>query len=261
MSCGQLDKTKWKTLTSNLNGGGSIRFEPTTEFMLATGLDKVKARLLMKALSGNFQALLGIQTAAVRTDNPNAWATLGSMTNVDACTDVITVTSSTASALYARFGIGYNLSSGTTLGGADVGVQLASISCGEVAGSTTLQLIAVDTNPYYVPVTDWLPSLPIAKVKAGFVVTGSVNGFKCRLCYRAATVSPEAVTVAWGLANLESYSSGDGERNTGELPLPTGVGVTGRIDDKMFVQFGIEFTGTSAGAQATATVTTTTRST
>lgn len=261
MSCGELSGISWLSLTSNLNGVGNLRFVPFTDWMSAMGLDKVKAVILIKALTGNFQAQLAVQTASVRTDNPDAWATLDTMTNADRCTAVIDVTSNTASKAYARFGVAYNLSSGTTLGGADVGFQLSDVVCGDIVGSTTLQLMAVDTNPYFVPVTGWLPAMTIAKVKAGFTVTGSLNGFKYRLCYRAATISSNVVAVAWGTANLEAgYTSGDGERNTGEITMPTGVGVTGRIDDKMFVQFGIEFTGTSAGAQATATVTTATRS-
>ena len=55
---------------------------PFTGWMSAVGFDEIKAALLLRALqvaSGSMEAELAIQTAKVRTDDPDNWATVSGL--------------------------------------------------------------------------------------------------------------------------------------------------------------------------------------
>jgi len=261
MPCGVLTSPITKHLATNFSGADSLRFEAFTEWFPAMGMDYVKAILKLKSLTQQFQCQLAVQTAAVRTSAPDSWTTLDQMTSSDRCTTMVDVTSTLTGKMYVRFGIAYNCSSGTTNSQADVTLQLSFDACGSIVGSVTLQALAPDTSSYFVAVTGWIPAIDAAKVRAAILASGAINNFECRLTYRTAQITPEMITDNWATATLEgSYHSGSGEWNTGEITLPTGA-VSGRIDDKMWIQFGLQFKVSSGTAgQATVSVVTAVRS-
>lgn len=225
------------------------------------GVDSIKAILRFFALTNQFQGQVAIQTAACRTDSPDAWTALDQAASSDRCTGNLDVSSYTASKLYLRLGVAYSLSSGSTNSQADVGLRVAVKACGAIVGSATLQCLAPDTSNYFAPVTRWMPASEAAKVKAALLVSGVVGNFRCRLTYRSAQIDPTSVSDNWAAVDLEaSWHTGNGEFPTGELTLPTGVGVSGRIDDKMWIQFGLQYSVSSGTAgQATVSVVTATR--
>ncbi len=261
MPCGILTPSITKHLASTFTGANSLRFEPYTDWFPVIGLDVLKAILKLRGVTNQFQGQLAFQTAVCRTDNPDAWATLDQMTSSDRCTGVLNVTSALAGKFYVRFGIGFNISSGSTNSQADVTLQLSYDACGLVAGGVTLQALAPDTSNYFAPVTGWLQAIDAVKVLAAILVSGALNNFQCRLTYRTATTDTGVVTDNWAVVNLEAgWHAGNGEFNTGTLTLPTGVGQTGRIDDKMWIQFGLQFSVSSGTAgQATVSVATAVR--
>lgn len=261
MPCGAVTALVSRHLATTLSGVNSPRYEAYTDWIPVMGLDKIKALLRLQGLTNQFQCQLAYQTAAVRTDQPDAWSTLDQMTTVDRCTGVIDITSATAGKFYIRFGIAYNLSSGSTNSQADVSLQVSYDACGAIVGSTTLQLLAPDTSNYYMAVTGWIRAIDAAKVRAAILASGVVGNFQCRLTYRTAQIDPATVSDNWGTVNIESSPhAGNGEFNTGELTLPTGPGQTGRIDDKMWIQFGIQYSCSSGTAgQATVSVATAVR--
>lgn len=255
MSCGIVLPGGFRHLAATASGLNTDRIEPFTGWVPCTGMDTVRALLRFRALTNQFQARPAIQLAAVRTDKPDAWTLLDAMRSADKYTDDLAV--STGGKMYARFGAAYNLSTGSTLGEADVGLDLVYRLCGTMVGTVTLQLVAPDTSTYYVPVTGFLPAHQFAKFKSAVVVSSASNGFKHKLTYRAATIDQETITVAWGTDSLDAFVTGDTERNTGELTLPTSGGAS--IADKMWIQIGLAYSGAGAGAGATVTVTTATR--
>jgi hypothetical protein len=84
------------------NGVGNIRVEPMTDWLSCVGLDKVRS------------LLMGV---------------------VDKCPGELDLTNALAGRMYVRFGVGYNLSSGTTLSEADVRLAMAYNACGSIVGS------------------------------------------------------------------------------------------------------------------------------
>jgi hypothetical protein len=204
--------------------------------MPAVGLDLVNAVMRMKAGAGNFQGRLVMQTAATRTDNPSAPTLLEagytSYTNApDHCTGVLNVASTTATPMFARFGVAYNLSSGSALGAADVSLELTWVACGQMAGGGTFAIQSPNTTSHYVAVTPWIPCILAELVKAALIVTGTLGTFRCQLSYRTATAVKESPS-AWA-SNWEGlWHGGDGEYSTGEL--------TPSLGSAMWVQFGVE---------------------
>jgi hypothetical protein len=93
--------------------------------------------------------------------------------------------------------------------------------------------------------TGWIPALEADKVEAAVVTDASSTDWEGRLAYRTAEVVTES-TSAWSVLEA-GYTTGSGERNTGELTLS--------ISSKMWVQFGLAYRMKSAGSFTQATVT------
>lgn len=260
MACGFLTPATTRHLSTNLSGANSVVHEAFTDWIPVMGLDSVRALLRFAALTNQFQGQLAYQTAATRTDQPDAWGVLDQVTSTDRCTGSISLSGVTANKFYIRFGIAYNLSSGSTNSQADVSLQLSYSICGSLVGTATLQALAPDTSNYFAPVTGWMPAADAAKVLAALLVSGVVGNFQCRLTYRTAQLETAVVTDNWATINLEAgWHTGNGSFNTGQLTLPTSG--NGRTDDKMWIQFGLQFSVSSGtGGQATVSVATAVRS-
>lgn len=216
-----------------------------TGWQPAIGLDDIKSGVHLKGISGNIQARLAIQVANVRTDNPSTPAILeSSYSNTqDRCTGVLDVSATTSTPMFVRFGVAYNLSSGTTPGQADVSVDFSWPACGQAAGGGTFALLAPDTNSRYQAISGWIPAIFADIAKAAIVVTATIGNFRCQLAYRTATSFKES-TSGWSSNLEELWHGGNGEYTTGEKTLSA--------SSSMWVQVGIEYSlssGTNGSAQ------------
>lgn len=218
-----------------------------TGWMQCTGFDTIVPVLKAKAATSvYFEAQLVLQTAKVRTTEPEAPVTLGSVQTPSSGSfeynpGAIDVSSNTDEAMFIRFGVAYNYTSGQEPASADVELEVSYHQCGQIAGAATHQLFATTGTAQFIAVTPWLPALLVEEVKAAASATSVTGNFQWRLVYRTAATSKES-PGAWAVVtdNNAPYSSGD--INTGDLP----VSLTG----KMWVQLGVQFLSSSGIAQA-----------
>lgn len=247
MSCGRTGQPITKRLQTSVT---AVRFEPFTDWMPATGMDKVKMVIKRKSVqvSGtaptmNFKQAM--QIALVRPDDPDDWAIIG-QANVlvgpgEDNTGVLDISGATAGKMFVRFGIQYFLGgTAPTNGEADVEVQISTVSCGAIIGSMTQELQAFNTTTdSFVAITGWIPAVDAEKAVAAFVISDLANNFRCLLVYRTAETNIQ-MPGAWISLQGTNYWNQDGETTTGEVTLTVG--------SKMFVQFGIAFSQSAAGA-------------
>jgi len=223
-----------------------VQYEWFTAWMPAIGFDSVQGVLKNKALTGNFESRMALQTAAIRADNPDTPVLLESsyQGSGERCSTVLNVAGDTDDKYFVRLGVAYHLSSAGNPGQADVSLELAYNACGKIIGGDVAQLFVPGTTSQYRPFTGWIPASHAAKVKAALVVLNSSANFRCQLAMRTATTSREA-TGSWS-SNLEAlWHSGDGEFNTGEISLSNG--------SVFWVQFGLEYQ-LSSGSNGQASV-------
>ena len=154
----------------------------------------------------------------------------------ETCTGVIDISSSTGGNFFVRFGLAYNLSSGSTPGQADVSVELSDDSCGAIVGSAATTLQATSTADGFIAVTRWIPALQAEKLKYAVVCNSLTGLIQYRPCYRTATTSPQDPS-AWS-TTMDSWRT-TGEICTGELS-PT-------VSTEMWVQGGLQ-TALSSGS-------------
>ena len=131
---------------------------------------------------------------------------------------------------YVRFGVGYDLSEGSTLARADVELLVSFNACGKIAGAINQQLVAMSTTVSYMAVTPFLPTIVAAKVRAAIAAASLTGDFQWRLAYRTAATNVQNPN-AWS-TTFDTYHTA-GELNTGDL-TPT-------ISGKMWIQFGIQY--------------------
>lgn len=231
MACGQTTPEIQLTLTSSV---ATLAYAPFTEWIPCIGLDTVTAVLKARGMSNTLHWQLAVQTASVRTDLPDAWATLDVLQTTGAgerCSGSVTV--NTAGKFFVRFGVAYKSSVGGTLAQADVALQAAYDACGRVVGGGQAHLVATDTNTRFEPVTGWVPSHQAGKVEAALVATAFGGAsFQYRLAQQQAATSPEQ-PGAWSVLEA-GWTTSASERNTGELALS--------FTNVMWVRFGIAYT-------------------
>ena len=156
---------------------------PFTAWILAVGLDEIKAALLLRALqvaSGSMEAELAIQTAEVRTDDPDNWATV-----------------------------------------ADATLALAHAACGSLVGAWSGQLATTVTSDSFIALTPPVPALLADKIKAALIVQSVTGNVRCRIVVRYFVLTPEAAGAWTNTSNTDV--TGADERNTGELTLTNGT--------------------------------------
>jgi len=235
-------------------------YEPFTQWAPVTGVDKVKATLKRKSVTvngtGSFKVKPVVQYAAVRTDDPESWSTLGGSEysgDGDSCTGEIDISSDAASKFFVRFGVACKLDGASpTYGQADVALEVSYNACGKVAGGRTLQLQTNSTTELFHPVTGWVPGIAVEKVKAAIIITSdSMGEFECKLAYRSAEAVKEE-PGEWSAIGASWYSPSSGrnyEANTGEISSLY-------LGSKMWVQFGIAHKLNTGSTLAYATVST-----
>ena len=81
------------------------------------------------------------------------------------------------------------------------------------------------------------PIFDADKVVAAFAISDIANNFNCQLAYRTAATSIQ-ITSAWSL--IGTVKTANGEPQPAEIALSLG--------NQMFVQFGLAFNQSTAGA-------------
>lgn len=247
MGCGKTGQPTTKRLRTTVTTG---QFEPYTDWIPGVGLDEVKMVIKRKSvqLAGTaptFNVKPAIQVALVRPDNPDDWALIGNPSPFVGAgennTGVLDVSATTAGKFFVRFGVQYYLGgTAPTDGQADVEVQVSYASCGSIVGTMTQELQAFNTTTdSYVAVTGWVPAIDADKAVAAFVISDIANNFRTLLAYRKAATSIQSPS-GWTSLEGSTYRNGNGETTTGEVTLSAGT--------DMFVQFGVAFSQSSAGA-------------
>jgi hypothetical protein len=247
VSCVNATKEITKQLSTTVTAN---RYEWFTGWMPATGVDYAKFILKVKASSGaqNLIVQPAFQVAKVRTNNPDNPSLLGDVSqtgNGETPSVRLDISATTASKQYVRFGVGYKASSSGDAS-AMVSLQAFTETYGKIVATETMQLVAPDTNSYYVPLTGWMPSMMVTQAKAALVVTDATGNFKVGLTYQIASTSTE-VTSSWVAAG-SLYASG--EHNTGEQTM-----TYGGTPPEAWVRLGLRYTNHVSGTNGQGVVT------
>lgn len=258
MSCAKINRGVTKRLKTSSTS--DEQFEPFTDWIPAIGVDNVQLVIKRKSVqlegtAPTWNVQPAIQVALVRPDNPDAWAVFTGTGSPyvgagESQTDVQSIAGTTGGKMFVRFGVNYYLGgTSPTYGEADVEVVTAYTQCGHLVGAMTQELQVFNTTTdSYVAITGWLPAIEAQKVVAAFVISGLLGNFRCQLAYRTAIASIQ-VPSSWALLEGAVYRTANGETTTGEITLS--------ITSKMYVQFGIAFSQSTAGsAPGQATVST-----
>lgn len=255
MACGRTSQPVTKRLhVSNL----VEQFEPFSDWGPATGVDSARMVIKRKSVtSAGTAPVLTIKPAyriaLVRPDNPGAWTVIAGFSYTGAGENLaagIDASAFTAGQAWIQWGISYTLSGDApTDAQADVEVTISLTSCGSSVGTRTQELTTFNTTANtFGAITGWIPAIDVAKVVAFFIITNIQNNFRCQLCYRTAETNIQS-TSAWGLLESTNYRTTNDETSTTELTMS--------LSSVMYVQFGIAYGQSSAGAApATASVTT-----
>ena len=110
------------TTRSLVSGSTTATFIPLTPWVAALSAKQLKSLIRVANSTGNFKSQLGIQTAAVDTDSPDAPIAKGQPITSDStvCSGVIDITNDVAAKFYVRGGLLISNESGTALERADV---------------------------------------------------------------------------------------------------------------------------------------------
>jgi hypothetical protein len=224
-----------------------------TLWMDAVGVDFAQLVLKILQQSGATMTVVPVlQTAAVRKNNPDAPAIIGSTSQVgngEVRSVLEDISSSTNQKRWVRFGVGFKSGTPGTLTAALVGFQLFLSTFGKVvAEEETQQVVAFDSSNYFKPLTPWLPARMVSAFMATIVVTQPTSAnFKVGLAVQTANTSVESPNAWAGLGSV--YNSG--ENNTGEQTVTYGS------PPEFWVRAGLKFTmlsGTLGSAVVTTTV-------
>lgn len=216
-------------------------------WFLLHGTTTLRVLATLRALEATFGAKIGYRTAAVLTDQPDAWtdSATGRSTAGQFVEDFSV--GAISSKLWIQPRIGAGLTSGATSAEAFGMLQAMTQSKGVIVAATEVEAEpSVNSGETaYVPVGDLFPALDLAGIMAGFTVFG-VNG---TLAYGVAIRyfdGDPTVPGAW--VDLASYTSitADETRNSGDLSTTPGT--------KTLAQIGIKFSGTGARATIRAVV-------
>lgn len=241
MACGKL--TSPANPHVNTASASTWTYAPTTEWFLCTGIDAANAVLKMQD-STTLVAHAAYQTAATRTDDPNAWATFpGSdlTANGAACTGISDISAATEANFYIRFGVAYKAAPSQTFGEGGLFLQASFDQCGRLIGSHTFEVNIGTANTYDEPVTPWIPATNVEAVKFAVLMTG-VDHLQCQPIQQTATTSVQS-PGAWATVAGSSVITPVGTDTSisacsGEL-MPTGLSTV------MWVRFGLRYSITT----------------
>ena len=102
----------------------SSQYIPITGWMHTLGVVKVQGTITVTSLVGNFRMILTYRTATTSTESPGLWDStgIGSAITADGESNTGELSVTTTGKMWIQIGIRYELSSGSSLGQADVSV-------------------------------------------------------------------------------------------------------------------------------------------
>ena len=255
MACGGVTGLVQHQLTA-LSATGVVKW--FTDWMPCVGMDTIIPFMRCRNASTDyFEAQIVLQTANVLTSEPNSVQTVGAQQTPSSgifnynpgTTDI---SSNTSGAMFVRFGVSYEYTSGQSQCSADIELQVSYKQCGAIRGAGSFDLATSTTALRYQTVTGMVPAVEITKVKAAVSCTSLTGNFQWRVYYRTAQTTPDTVG-AWSVVTDASAPYQAGNTNTGELSVSPG--------SNMWVQFAIGYNLSSAGdGQASLTAAVATRS-
>jgi hypothetical protein len=208
----------------------TVQYRGMTDWVLIADGASVSASLYTFGFTGNFNVQLYVETCPVRATNPTAKTGLGSAITTATETGVV-ATVSASSAMLARFGYGYFLSSGSTPASGLVGMDLSLHQCiqplgaGRVNVPPTLTMNASENLALVVPIGGFVASgVSQPKLKATIVGRDLQNyaDMRTKLVYRTAVVQEKPNGWQTGLESDYTPGGSNDERNTGELQVSMG---------------------------------------
>jgi hypothetical protein len=149
MSCSSLLPATQQHLVATST---TLVYVAMTDWIPVAGLGRLKGVLKLRNADSTFRAYFAGQTASVRTDKPDAWATFGSSQTDDGEICVGDNAVDMSDKAFVRFGIGFQLTE-AGFGQADATFQMSYDACGRVVGTQQLSLRTATTTDAYEPIT------------------------------------------------------------------------------------------------------------
>ncbi|MEQ1568634.1 MAG: hypothetical protein ABMA64_23550 [Myxococcota bacterium] len=212
----------------------SVSYVWLTDYLLAPGMSIADVLVLLRSLTGSFNAKPAYQTAPVRAEGPDApvvfaggaYATTAGYTLYH---EPLTL----GDRLLVRFGLAFKNGSGTALGAGQAQVRVAVRQCAMVVatGGDTInpaQTSTADIN--YTPIGEFRPCVGLSKLMGAFIVSDNEsNHLEYQLVVRTA-LDPRAPN-SWQTAELAwtTPNTPNSERNTGFLTVPAGANLTSNL--------------------------------
>jgi len=238
MSCGRLTKEVQKSLAAvSTSEEAYVWF---TDWIPCTGVDYAYTVMRIAALNGNFKARAVYQTATVRTNKPNGPTTDDGWEQTEgAYFHDFDLTAVTDDYFFIRFGVEC-LGHTSTLGSADVSLQVSYRAKGTHRGSMSKNLVALDVAANLVQqeiLTGWMPAIEASKFNVAYVVSEADANFQFRFAYQTAATTIESPS-SWTAVDGGTWNTtGDQEDNLNEETLSLG--------SNMWVRFALEYSCSS----------------
>lgn len=226
------------------------------EWDFALGAKSLLASLFHRAHvagASDLYSRIGIQTASVRDEEPDAWSTImnggsplleihGGATA--GCPGTFDISSYTNGKMRVRFGVGTKMTSAGAPASADVGAILHVGSCGRMIATWSGQVLATSTTPIFIPIGGFVSGLLAEVLKGTIALTAIGTNVQVRLAYRLAPLF-QRVPGSWNAIG-PTYDGTTTEGCTNEL-TPT-------VSTNMWLQPGISVSLSTGSTPAAAYV-------
>lgn len=220
----------------------TVQHVPTTDWVPALGVDAAAVALNLRNLTGQFGGRPYYETADVSTDKPNAPTDFSAAVASSAGYTNYRQTLSITSSFWVRFGAAHANASGTTLGTAEVGLQVTLQSCSRMFGTAQFSIhpgtvSSSDINVF--TATNWEPAVGLAKLMAAITVMNNASTYLEYQLYMRTALDQRAPNgwVAMEGGTWTNPSTANTERNTTALSVPAGANIT----DNVWFQLGVAF--------------------
>lgn len=206
-------------------------FQPTTAWMPVSGAaDDIAFILFMQSVQGTFEASPAVQLASVRPDEPDLPIAIptGSYQNTNGYHFLSESEGalSLKTKMFWRFGVMFN-GGADGFGQADVALQTSFDTRGRMLGRGSIQYQPTNdstgaTSVSMYPISDWSSVVGAGSVKAGFVISSSMNSaLKYGLYVRYA--NDRNAPGQWqAVGTTTTAPTGNSNSQTGEVGLTPG---------------------------------------
>lgn len=167
---------------------------------------------------------LRMQTASVRTDEPDAWADVMNGQTValeitgadDTCTGDVDIASALTDKMYARFGVGTKMTAVGAPAMADVGLAVSALAAGRVVANWAGTVVATSATPLVTPISEFESTTRVASILGSLQAFSPGTSLEVKLAWRTAEWSTGQVG-SWNVFG-NGVSSGVPERVIAHTP-------------------------------------------